>query len=244
MKILLLDLETSPMLGWSWEKYDTTILEVVKPREILMVGWNWYESDKIWAVGGPEIPEKKLVERLWELLDEADVVVAHNGDKFDLRVSNARLLHYGFKPPSPYKTVDTLKIARRNFYLESNKLTDLARYLGVGEKLANTGWALWKACLAGDPEAWKQMKDYNVQDVRLLKAVYIALRPWAINHPNLALYDRVGSSCPTCKSNKVQRRGFSVLKERVKQRFQCTDCGTWFAGDYAKREELKEYAAA
>src|ERR1700719_3656227 len=87
--------------------------------------------------------DKALVTDLWTIFDQADIQIGHNADKFDIKKSNARFLMHKLNPPSPYKTVDTLKIARRAFKLDSNKLDDLGYYLGLGRKLPHTGFHLW-----------------------------------------------------------------------------------------------------
>ena len=74
------------------------------------------------------------------MFDEADVVIAHNGDKFDMRKANARFGHY--EPPMPVQQVDTLKVARKYFKFESNKLGDLGEHLGLGNKEVTGGFAL------------------------------------------------------------------------------------------------------
>ena len=170
--------------------------------------------------------DEKLVRDLWKVLDEADIVIAHNGDKFDVRKSNARFVFHGLKPPSPYKTVDTLKIARKHFSFNSNRLDDLGHYLGVGRKLPTTGKDLWLRCIRGDEDAWSRMIKYNAHDVALLERVYLQLRPWATSHPDLGSYSKK-LVCPTCHSRNLQHRGYNVTKTGRRQRLQCMDCGAW-----------------
>jgi uncharacterized protein YprB with RNaseH-like and TPR domain len=164
-------------------------------------------------------------------VDGADIIIGHNADKFDIRKSNTRFVFHGLKPPSPYKTIDTLKIARKVFKFDSNKLDELGRYLGLGRKIPHTGFHLWHSCMLGDPKAWKVMKKYNARDITLLEDVYYILRPWATNHPNVN-QGEVG--CPKCKATNVQKRGFSYTLLRKKQRFQCGNCHGWFEGPAAK----------
>jgi DNA polymerase elongation subunit (family B) len=183
--------------------------------------------------------DKDLIEDLHALFDEADILIAHNGDRFDIRKANARFIMQGLKPPSPYKSIDTLKAARRFFHFQSNKLDDLGQYLGCGRKLPHTGFDLWKRCMAGERGAWKTMREYNMHDVELLERVYEKLKPYISNHPDLTIYtDDPG--CPTCRSTRVQRRGFLVARKRKYRRYHCQNCGSWFqgavikAGDHAK----------
>lgn len=243
-KILLLDIETAPSLGWAWEKYETNIIAFERPWYMLSFAWKWYGQDAVFVKGlidyeGYEenpFDDRKLMDDLWKVLDEADIVVAHNGDAFDIKKANARFIIHDMPPPSTYRTVDTLKIAKKHFRFESNKLNDLGMYLGVGEKLPTTGWSLWKGCMDGDPQSWDRMLRYNAKDVLLLEKIYEKLRAWSPSHPDLNLYSKA-EFCPTCQSSDIQRRGFSYAKTQIRQRFHCTDCGSWFSGKIVKKVE-------
>jgi len=201
----------------------------------LSFAYKWLGEKKIHVHALPDYPAYKrdkecdsdLTAQLWELFDRADIVVAHNGDRFDIRKSNARFLAHGFIPPSPYKSVDTLKLAKKHFRFDSNKLDDLGKYLGVGRKLPHTGPHLWFGCMGGDPKAWALMRRYNAQDVALLERVYLKLRPWATTHPNLSHYSRL-DVCPVCQSNHLKNSGLHYLTSGKKQRRTCLDCGHRF----------------
>lgn len=133
------------------------------------------------------------------------------------------MVSLGLPPPAPYKQLDTKKIAKKYFSFTSNKLDDLGRYLGIGQKLDTGGYGLWLGCEEGDPKAWKKMKRYNKQDVVLLEEVYLKLRPWIANHPAVDNRD----NCPKCNSANMQKRGYGFNKTSKYQRFQCMDCGGW-----------------
>src|SRR3546814_7474699 len=68
-----------------------------------------------------------ITAKLIALLDEADVVIGQNSDRFDLPTINGRALVAGLKPHSPYKTVDTCLVARKEFGFPSNSLEYLTR---------------------------------------------------------------------------------------------------------------------
>jgi hypothetical protein len=239
-KILFLDIETAPSLGWVWGKWEQNVIDFKSDWYMLSFAYKWADQRKVIAVGLDNAPhyikgsesDKWLSEQLWKLLDEADIIIAHNGDAFDLPKIKTRFISHGLVPPSPYKTVDTLKIARKAFAFDSNKLDDLGRYLGIGRKLPHTGFHLWKGCMSGDPTSWKLMKRYNAHDVELLEKVYYLVRAWAPNHPNVN-HGEI-ENCPRCGSDKVQRRGFSFTLLRKKQRFQCQKCAGWFEGSAKK----------
>jgi DNA polymerase elongation subunit (family B) len=236
-KIALLDIETAPNLGWVWGKWEQNVIDFKEYWYMLSFSTKWlgeketktYKLPDFRGYASHKEDDSKLVTKLWGVLDEADIIIAHNGDKFDIKKSNARFISHGLQPPSPYKTIDTLKIARRNFAFTSNKLDDLGHYLGVGRKLPHTGARLWLDCMRGVPEAWTKMAKYNAQDVNLLERVYLKLRPWTSTHPDLSSYSKK-NECPTCGGTNLQHRGHNVTKTGRRDRFQCMDCGSWSSG--------------
>ena len=245
-KILLFDIESAPSLGWVWEKYETNVLDFVNEWYLLCFAAKWLDG-KMMTYALPDFEgykpgsenDKKLVKRLWELFDEADILIAHNGDNFDIKKANARFAYYNLPPPSPYKTVDTLKVARRYFNFTSNKLDDLGNHLGYGRKLAHTGFHLWKGCMSGDKKSWKHMVEYNKRDVVLLEKLYLHLRPWIQNHPNTSILAEKPDGCPNCASLNLQRRGWGINKTGRYRSYFCKDCGAWSQGKSIKVTNIK-----
>ena len=233
-RVLFFDTENAPNKGYTWGKWEQNVIEFVTPWYFLSFAYKWQGEKAIHCVSLPDFPnykkdpinDRRLVHQLWRVLDEADVVIAHNGDRFDIRKANARFAAHGFRPPSPYKTVDTLKIARRYFQFDSNKLDDLGQTLGVGRKLPHTGKHLWFGCMGGDKKSWEIMRRYNCQDVALLERVYLKLRPFAVSHPNLNHISR-SECCPTCQSPAWEYRGFNYTKTGKRRRMHCLSCGAW-----------------
>ena len=234
-KMLFLDIETSPSLGYVWGKWEQNVLEFEKEWYILSFSAKDINK-KAETFGLPDFKasykknkedDKALITKLWSYLDEAELICAHNGKKFDMKKINSRFVYHGLPPPSPYKVVDTLLEARRHFGFTSNKLDELGRYLKIGRKLSHTGFKLWLDCLKGDMKAWKLMKMYNEQDVILLEKLYKKLLPFMNTHPPVGMYNGKPMSCPNCGSSHVQRRGFMKTRTSVYQRFQCQDCGSW-----------------
>lgn len=246
-KILLLDLETAPNLGWVWGKYDQTVIEFEQDWYILAVGWQWLgEEDEPHVRCLPDYADtyrtdpasdKALVRDLWALFDRADIIVAHNGDAFDIKRSNARFIGNGLPPPSLYKSVDTLKIARKHFKFESNKLHDLGEHLGLGGKLGTAGFKTWRGCMNGDVSAWQDLAAYNVRDVQLLHDIFLKLRPWADALPDLNMYELESKEdqCPKCGSIETERRGHAYARTQVRQRWHCKSCGAWYSGKIVRR---------
>ncbi len=241
-RLLFVDIETAPIIMAAWTTYEANAVWVERDTYILCVAARWGLDGKTKTYALPDYPaykrdrhnDKALCKDLFEMLDKADIVIAHNGDAFDIKKINSRLAVHGFLPPSPFKTVDTLKVARRAFKFDSNKLDNIGRYLNVGRKIPNTGAALWRGCVNGDEKSWRIMRRYNAQDVDLLVKVYDELKPWAPTHPDLRAYTH-RPGCPTCQSQNTQKRGISVNKITTSERFQCRDCGSWFKGATLKR---------
>jgi hypothetical protein len=175
--------------------------------------------------GAPE-DDYQLAARLQDLFDEADVVVGHNAAKFDVPKSNARMIFWGLTPPSHFRTVDTLSLARKTFSFTSNRLDDLCQHLGIGRKLPHTGFSMWEGCMADDPKSWKLMSRYNKHDVVILEKLYEALSPWNPSHPNLALVAGKPDACPRClaPAGKLIVRGYKHNQVTSRAQFQCTNC--------------------
>jgi len=241
LKILLLDVETSPNIGYTWRKYDQTVIEFVQEWYMLSFSAKWLGEKKTVVYGLPDfsgfakdkINDKKLCQKLWKLMDSADIIIAHNGDRFDLRKINSRFITNGIKPPSPYKTVDTLKAARKYFGFNSNKLNDLGVALGLGKKVPTGGFQLWLDCMYGDEKAWRKMKAYNKNDVILLEKVYERLLPWIGNHPSVSISAEI--KCHKCGSFNIQQRGYTYTKASRCKKWCCNDCNAWSSGTYERK---------
>jgi hypothetical protein len=178
-----------------------------------------------------------MISQVWELLDEADVVVGYNSKNFDLKHLSREFVVAGFGPPAPWQDVDLLHAVRRRFKFASNKLDHVAQQLGLGSKLSHTGFELWKACMEGDAKAWATMRRYNIQDVKLTQELWERLTPWLPAGPNRAL-DRGG--CPRCGHWELIRRGSYRTSTAEWQSLQCKKCGGYSrTAAAAKRADLR-----
>lgn len=237
--ILLLDIETAPNTGYTWGKWEQNVIEFVEQWYILCFAYKWL-GHKTEVVALPDFSgykprahswmvsktkDRSLMRKLWTLLNKADVVIAQNGDAFDIPKIKTRMIYYGMRPPSHFRTIDTLKAAR-TFAFNSNKLDDLGDYLGEGRKLKHQGFEVWRGCMAGDSHCWDVMKRYNIQDVNLLERIYLRLRPWMKNHPNLAAYSK-HNCCSHCQSNNLESRGVTMSQTMMYRNFRCKDCNGW-----------------
>lgn len=234
-RILVFDVETAPNRAYVWGlwKQDVYIDQIISNWFMItwaarFLGEDITYSGKLTCQEAIEQNDKRIVKDLWKLLDEADIVIAHNGDAFDLPRIKTRFLVHGLQPPSPYKQIDTKRIASKEFASNSNKLEALARLLGIDGKI-KTDFELWAECMKGNPEALKQMEIYNIQDIDVLEDVYFALRPYIKGHPNLDLYiDSIEPSCPSCSSKNLKlMEGKFFFTQAVRYKaYRCKDCGS------------------
>ena len=238
MKILLFDIETSPILANIWGLWTETRDFKFVDVDWYILSWSakWLNSKTTIVRSLPDYPNYKknsqddsaLIKDLWALLDEADVIIGHNCKKFDIKKLNTRFLINGLPPPSASRVIDTLSIAKQHFAFTSNRLDTLGQILGLGKKVDTGGFSLWKGCLSGDMESWKKMCKYNKQDVILLERVYLKLRPYWNAHPNVNLDTTMDTPlCPVCGSKHLVRRGYAYTNTSKYARVCCSDCGKW-----------------
>jgi hypothetical protein len=238
-KILVFDIETAPGTCFYWRRKTTYInkdMIIEKPGKVLSWAAKWLGHEDVMAETlldhGNLHDDFALCESLWQLLDKADIVIAHNGDRFDIKMMNARFLMHNLPPTSPYASIDTLKIARRYFGFDSNRLDELGQDLGIGRKMEHEGMALWIKCLDGDRDAFSRMLEYNVQDVLLLEQFYLKVRPYHKAHPNVSLYtDNEQIKCAKCGSDDVEPVEGHVYSGATRYRlYKCTECGGFSRG--------------
>lgn len=236
-KLLFLDDETSPIVAHIWGLRDLNvgINQIVQDPEIIGVGYRreWAERRaqyvSTWDDGGREAMLKKL----WTLLDECDVAVHYNGDRFDIPWLNGEWARVGLTPPSPFKNLDLYKVVRKNFRFPSYKLQYVSTALGLPGKLSTGGHGLWVACMNGDPKARAKMARYCKQDVNLLPDLLEKLRPWLGAQVNFALFDATGElACQKCGQSEFLRpKGTAYTATMAYPQHWCDPkrggCGGW-----------------
>lgn len=237
LKILVLDIETAPTLAWVWKRFKENIgqNQVVQEGYVLTWAAKWVGEDSVSSDSLHLYPEnlaleddKPLIESIYKMLNEADIVVAHNGDRFDMPILNARMLYHGFKPPKPYRTIDTLKILKNRFRFPSNRLDSVCEYLGIGNKVSTGGFSLWARCMNKEVEAFEKMVEYNIYDVILLEELYRKIAPWYPTHPNVANYIPSDKPrCTVCASSDLRSDGTVSTNISTFEVHQCNSCGHW-----------------
>lgn len=245
MKVLFLDIETSPNVVYRFEKLSTpatsSVEKLIEPSRILVVGYKWAD-DEPQALSELVSGQKKMITTMRDLLDEADTVAHYNGTRFDVPHLNRAFVEHGMAPPSTYRQVDLYQTVRRMFNLPSNRLQYVAHWLRTNGKIEDEkdmheefpGFSLWEAALAkGRDEDTKQRKmrafeemiTYCLQDVRLTQEVYDALFAYVPNLPNAAIYeDDELMRCTGCGSTDLVKNGLYRTNAGAFQRYRCKVC--------------------
>lgn len=236
-RVLFVDIETAPMLGYVWSLWENNVALNQLHSDWYVLSWaaRWrgdppgkmlYQDQRKAKVMEDD---KEILKGIWKLLDEADVVVGQNGKAFDVKKLNARFILQGLKPPSSYKIIDTMLLAKKHFGFTSNKLEYMADKLCVKYKKLTqrvfAGFDLWKGCLARNKAAWTEMEKYNKHDVLALEEVFNKLITWD-SSVNFDMYTDDEVATCKCGSTEFQRYGYAYTGAGKYQRYQCKSCGT------------------
>lgn len=231
--ILVLDVEISPLKTYVFGLWNQNISLDAIESDFFMISWaaKWLHRDNVFGdyLTSEEALEEndiRIIKTLRKVLEIADIVIMHNGDRYDQKKINGRFVEHNLLPVSPYRTIDTLKVVKKQFGFSSNKLEALARKFGFEGK-HRTGFKLWVQCIKGDSNALLKMFEYNIQDVIILEEIYYRLLPWITNHPNLNLYNvTLDLNCPNCNSDDLVEAGFSTTSVSKFKSYKCNSCGT------------------
>lgn len=235
-KVLIFDIETAPILAHVWGLWDNNVALNQIDSDWHVMSWSakW--------LGAPHTDvmymdqrnathiedDKAILQEIWNLLNEADVVITQNGKNFDQKKLNARFIINGFQPPSSYKHIDTKIIASKHFGFTSNKLEYMTDKLNKKyKKLKHNkfpGHEMWTQCLKGNLAAWKEMETYNKHDVLALEELYEILIPWD-NAINFNIYHDEEDHVCKCGSTTFIKNGFYYTSSGKFQKHKCKSCG-------------------
>jgi hypothetical protein len=237
-KVLIFDIETAPIIAHVWGLWDNNVAlnQIVSDWHVLSWSAKWFDDPPNKVMYMDQRNEKKIeddakiLSGIWDLLDEADVVITQNGKNFDQKKLQARFLLNGFQPPSSYKHIDTKVLACKHFGFTSNKLEYMSDKLCVKyKKIKHTkfpGHEMWTECLKGNLAAWKEMEKYNKYDVLALEELYHKLIPWD-SSVNFNLYHDDEDNVCKCGNKKFVKNGFYYTNKGKFQKYKCNnkDCG-------------------
>lgn len=196
-KILVYDIETAPMLAHIWSMWQDGVglNQIQDDWFIMSFAAKWLGEDEVFYYDQSQTRNVEddylLLCKLWDLLNEADIVIGHNVKRYDTKKVNARFILNGLPKPATYRQIDTLDIAKQQFGFSSNKLEYLSEKLCGSSKSKHEefpGHTLWNECLKGNPRAWEVMREYNVQDVIATEELYNILSSWDSRLPNFDVY--------------------------------------------------------
>lgn len=240
-KIFLGDVETSPSTVMTFGRFKQFIAPKQVIQEPYMLTWagKWLHNPAIFSRKLPDYPEefardhqsdRKLIEELWQVLDECDIFIAHNA-RFDRGWANQRFAYYDMQPPSPYIVIDTLGALKEAFSLPSNALEAACNYFELdSRKRSHEGFMLWRRCVEGDPQAFAEMEEYNIGDIPTLEELYLKVRPWMKKHPNVSLYhkDQTVMRCVRCGSDDLVVEEGRVATTYLSKFtvYRCQECGS------------------
>jgi len=241
-KIIVWDIETLPNLDKAmdnWCRMREYMTINADMSTMICSGWKVLNSKKTHCINAWDFPswkkdvndDKALCEAAYDVLKDADAIITHYGKGFDFKFIQTRLLINGLPTLDPKIThIDTCKIAQQNLKLQSNRLNNIAHELGLGQKLENGGWPLWKRVYQRDPAAQKKMADYCKQDVRLLEKVYHQLKRFDKSILNYSR-DSGTFNCTKCGSSNMIKNGFAYTQKYKYRRLQCGDCRAYRRGE-------------
>jgi len=235
LRVLFFDVETAPLLAYVWQAKVEYVNYGMLEVDSFFLSWSakWRGESKVLSdVLTPEEAvlqdDSRIVQSLADLVREADIIVAHNGDSFDIPKLNARLVLLQQEPIGPKQSIDTKTLSSRAFRLAYNKLDYLAEKL-LGEGKIETDFDLWRDCYYGDAKALKKMLTYNKKDTVLLERVFEKLLPYVKNLPRLVEPETNAEEvCPFCGSDHKQARGYKRTAASTFQQFQCLDCKRYY----------------
>lgn len=240
-RCLVFDIETSPILSYTWGIWEQNVglNQIVSDWHLLAWSAKWLGDSPNKVMYQDQRNAKNveddtaLLKSIWNLLNEADIVITQNGKKFDQKKLNARFILMGLKPPKPFKHIDTYEQAKKHFGFTSNRLEYLtAKLCKKYKKLSHKkfpGFELWKACLAGNKKAWDEMKEYSIHDVLSLEELYLKMQGW-IHGVDFNLYRDGDKPLCNCGGKNLRPRGYAYTPTGKFRIYNCKDCGKWPRG--------------
>lgn len=242
-RVLVADIETFPIVAYVWSlwKQNIGLDQIERDWSMMSFAAKWLGRPEVFYLDNRYMADARddsaQLAALHELLSNTDMVIAHNGARFDLPKIRARMAMSGYSPLPPVKVIDTLLLNRKAFMFTSQRLAYVSERLATvpkDEHAAYPGFKLWRGCMAHEKAAWAECEKYNITDVTSLEETYTALRGWYEGAPNFGPYTRPSSAeahtCPSCGSENVIRKGVRQTQVGIYPRYHCNSCGSWSRG--------------
>lgn len=245
MRKLYFDIEVSPYLGWFFKpgyQVNLNYDNVIENAKIICICYKWDNDPKIYSLTWDKKQnDKNMLKDFLKILDQADQIIGHNSDKFDVKWIRTRCMVHDIQMMPEYTSIDTYKESKNGFYFPSNRLDAIGKYMKVGKKI-KTDSALWlRAWIENDKRALNDMVKYCKQDVLLLEQVFKKLEPYiklkTRRTSDITECGRCGSSNIGVKSYKISASGQKYVQ------IQCKDCGQYHKAPRLKFEKLSKLNA-
>jgi len=110
-KRLFFDIETSYVKALVWRPGEqrVPITNIRGYTKVICISYKWQHEDTVHTLDwGEKQDDKELIRKFIKILGEADEIVAHNGDRFDIKQLRTRAIQLGLLMYPNYRTNDTL----------------------------------------------------------------------------------------------------------------------------------------
>lgn len=242
-KINVLDIETKPLKSWHWGLFKQFIglNQIVEHGGLLCFAVKTIGEEETEFYSEWDLGTDRLIREAYRVIEESDVLVTYNGDRFDIKRLNSYFIEQGLPKPPPYKSVDLFKENKKNFAFPSGKLDYMAGQIVNDHKTPHQGFQLWLDCMDGDPEAQALMEEYNRQDVLLTENIYLSHLSWWNWQPHMGLFMETEDTCPKCGSDQMQLLKAGVVRTAVQsyQLLQCEECLSYARTNIKLQDPLK-----
>lgn len=245
--VWVLDIETSPLvvMVWSLGKQYVGAESIIKDWHIMS-----FSAKKLSAPANQMVymeardgNDRPLLNKLWDIFNEADIIITQNGKKFDEPKVRARMMLQGFKPYKPFKHHDTY-VENKGAEFTSHSLAYLSdKFCKKFKKLKHkmfTGLSLWKECLGyqitfhPNPKAWAEMRKYNNYDVLSDEELYLNTRAWSTKNAPSLYHGIDERRCKFCKAYRLVVDKYDFTNNKKYRWMVCKSCGKYQRGDEVK----------
>lgn len=228
MRIVLLDLETfgfqfkadkSFILCGSYKTFGQNDLTTIVRKNLGKHMWD----------------DKEVCKKLYMAIANADMIVTHNGKRFDIPFLNTRLIKHKLPPLPPIPHFDTCEVIWKRLKM-SGRLENAQKFFGLADEKTPLNLETWCKAAAGNKAALREVVEHCEADVRVLELAYKRLRPLGFKHPNVGVIAEDTNGCPICGAKgSLLRRGFIINQTQRTQRYQCKKCGGWSHKGFSKK---------
>lgn len=231
-KRLIYDIETSPNLAFIWRpgsNISVSYHSIIKERKIICICWKYDDKDRVHSLTWDKNQsDKAMLKQFVPILNTADEIIGHNGDRFDLPWIRGRCLYHRIECPNEYVSIDTLKHCRSQFNLNCNRLDYIGQYLKIGRKDDSGGMQGYKKIVIdNNKSAMKKMVKYCKQDVLLLEELYNTIKPYIKHKTHRAVREGLTKiECPECSSSNTHvHQTITRVTGAKTKKMHCNDCG-------------------